>query len=173
MAPDDGARARMSDQPQIDWVDLRRAPGLADASGRLGMTSLARAAGLRSWDRVDALLLLVEDLELAAAGVPAIVETLAGEGIRVVRHPVVDMGIPEDRVAFRSRLDVVRNEVRVGRSVVVACLGGHGRTGTAVACLLMGAGLSGDEAIALVRATRPGTIENDAQETFVRAWSAS
>jgi protein-tyrosine phosphatase len=38
----------------------------------------------------------------------------------------------------------------------------------AVACLLVDAGLAGDAAIALVRATRPGTIETSSQEAFVR-----
>lgn len=158
------------DPSPIDWLDLRRAPGLADASGRLGMTSLAGAGGLRRDDGVDMLVLLVADRELAAAGVPGIVETLGGEGIRVVRHSVVDMGVPEDLAAFRAVLDAVRAEVRNGRSVVVACLGGYGRTGTAVACLLADAGLGGDEAIALVRASRPGTIERGTQEAFVRGW---
>lgn len=150
------------DAARVDWLDLRRVPGLADATGRLGMTSLAAAEGLRRHDGVHTLLLLVEDHELV---VPP-----DAEDVRITRYPIPDMGVPADRMAFRSVLDAVRDEVRVGRSVVVACLGGYGRTGTAVACLLVDAGLGGDQAIALVRAARPGTIERDPQEAFVRSW---
>lgn len=146
---------------RIDWVDLRLVPDLAEAPGRLGMTGLAGALRLRGGD-VDTLLLLLEDRELAVA--------VRGEGIRVMRHPIVDMGVPADRAVFGAALEAVRTEVRNGRSVVVACHGGLGRTGTAVACLLVDAGLGRNEAIAFVRATRPGTIETKSQEAFVRGW---
>ena len=154
----------------IDWLDLRLVPGLATATGRLGMTGLAGAQGLRRQDRVDNLLLLVEDVELRAAAAPGIVAALAGDGIAVIRHPIADLGIPADRTVFSAVLDAVCDEVLGGRTVVVACFGGFGRTGTTVACLLVDAGLGGDEAIALVRVTRPGTIETRSQEAFVRGW---
>ena len=157
----------------IDWLDLRRVPGLATAPGRLGMTGLAGVRSLRRQDRVDKLVLLVEDSELAAVGVPGIADSLAGEGIAVIRHPIADMGVPADGTVFRMVLDVVRDDVFGGLTVVVACFGGFGRTGTAVACLLVDAGLAGDAAITLVRATRPGTIETRSQEAFVRAWVAA
>ena len=54
---------------------------------------------------------------------------------------------------------------------MIACFGGFGRTGTAVACLLQDAGLTPDEAITLTRETRPGTIERQIQVEFVQDWS--
>ena len=56
---------------------------------------------------------------------------------------------------------------------MVACRGGLGRTGTAVACLLVDGGVAPAEAIARVRAARPGTVERRVQEEFVRDWSAA
>jgi len=158
------------DRMTIDWLDLRLVPGLHDATGRLGMAGLEGARRLRRQDRVDKLVLLVEDDELRAAGVPGIVPALAGEGITVIRHPIADMGVPTDRAVFRALLDAVCDDVLGGRTVVVACFGGFGRTGTAVGCLLVDARLSADDAIALVRTTRPGTIETRSQEGFVQAW---
>jgi protein-tyrosine phosphatase len=55
---------------------------------------------------------------------------------------------------------------------VVACLSGLGRTGTAVACLLVDAGLSAKEAIALTRATRRETIERGIQVAMVEGWGS-
>jgi protein-tyrosine phosphatase len=80
------------------------------------------------------------------------------------------MDVPGDRDAFRITLDDVFDRIRGGERIVVACRGGLGRTGTAVACLLVDGGLPPNEAIARVRAVRPGTVERPSQEAFVRAW---
>jgi ADP-ribosyl-[dinitrogen reductase] hydrolase len=55
-----------------------------------------------------------------------------------------------------------------GERVVVHCKGGLGRTGTITARLLVESGVAADSAISLVRTARPGAIENDAQESYVR-----
>jgi hypothetical protein len=159
-------RRRKPDGPiAVDWVDLAavpgRAAGAAAAGARLGMTRLADARALRPEDGVDDLLLLVEDHELGGASFA---------GIEVHRHPIPDFGVPADPIAFRATLDRIRALLADGRSVVVACRGGRGRTGTVVACLLREAGLDGPAAIALTRATRPGAIETAAQERFIGEW---
>lgn len=155
---------------RIDWLDLTLVAGLASAPGRLGMTGIAGAANLTRADRIDRLVLFVEDHELAYAGVSDIGATLAAEGIELIRHPIPDMGIPRDPPAFGRLLDESRAKVTDGQTVVIACFGGLGRTGTAVACLLQDAGLTADEAIELTRATRPGTIEAPSQLAFVHEW---
>jgi hypothetical protein len=154
----------------IDWVDLATTSSLAGSRGRLGMTDLAGVADLVPSDGVDTVLLLNEDRELRAVGMASIAADLARQGTLVVRSPIEDMGVPSDLVAFQATLDVVRHDVWGGRTVVVACLAGLGRTGTTVACLLVAAGLTPDEAIALTRATRPGTIERESQVGFVQSW---
>ena len=119
------------------------------------MTGIAGATRLQRADGIDRLVLFVEDHELAYVGASNIDATLAREGIELVRHPIPDMGIPRDPVAFARLLDDTRAAVQDGRTVVIACFGGFGRTGTAIACLLVDAGLTPDEAIALTRETRP------------------
>ena len=69
------------------------------------------------------------------------------------------MDVPTDRDAYRSTLDGLTAAMRAGKSVVVACRGGLGRTGTAVACLLVGEGMDPEEAIRLTRESRKNTIE--------------
>jgi protein-tyrosine phosphatase len=175
---------------RVNWVDLAQVPALRDAAGRLGMTFLpgkrfpgragahwrdleTDAATLSQVHELDTLLLLVEDHELESAKVRGIDAAMDGQGIELLRHPVKDMGVPADPAALASALEGVAARVRAGERVAVACMGGLGRTGTIVGCLLQDSGLDADAAIGLARATRPGAIETDEQETFVRGWHAT
>jgi len=65
----------------------------------------------------------------------------------------------------------IRERLRGGDNVVVHCRGGLGRTGTIAACVLVARGVEPDEAMRLVRASRPGAIESEAQERFVRTFA--
>jgi len=155
-------------QRTIEWVDLRSVPELRGARGRLGMTWLEQV--LRDLPGVDRLVLLVEDHELAMVGASDIDGVLAREGVVLTRYPIVDHGIPVAEEGWRQLLEDIPAWVRAGESVVVACFGGLGRTGTVVGCVLREAGLDAASAIRLTRATRPGAIETIQQEEFVRAW---
>jgi ADP-ribosylglycohydrolase/protein-tyrosine phosphatase len=182
-----GWRTSTSSPIRVDWVPLGDVPGLASAPGALGMTLLpgkrrdgysgphwrdpaADARRLRDVHACDTFLLLVEDVDLAVSRAWATVPALEAAGLRVVRHPVPDLDVPRDPAAYRVTLDDVLARIRGGERVVVACRGGLGRTGTAVACLLVDGGVPPDEAIARVRAARPGTVERRVQEDFVRSW---
>lgn len=182
----DGWRSSTTDPLSIDPVDLALVPGLAKAPGSLAMTFLPGQAGAGWtgdwWRDLDAdiarlrdhgagaLLLLVEDHELVEARVPDLVERLKEAGIETIRHPVVDMGVPSDPVAYRAVLADVITRIESGERIVVACRAGRGRTGTAVACLLVQSGMEPHAAIELTRASRPRTIEREPQERFVEAW---
>lgn len=182
-----GWRTSTGSPLRVDWVPLGEVPGLATVPGAVGMTLLpgkrrngysgphwrdpvADARRLRDVHGCDTFLLLVEDVDLAMSRAWGTVPSLEAAGIRVVRHPVPDMDVPRDPAAYRVTLDDVLARIRGGERVVVACRGGLGRTGTAVACLLVDGGVAPDEAIARVRAARPGTVERRTQEDFVRAW---
>jgi protein-tyrosine phosphatase len=182
-----GWRTSASNPLRVDWVPLRDVPRLADAAGAVGMTLLpgkkrfghggrhwrdpaTDAWRLREVHGCNTLLLLVEDVDLAMSRAQETVPALEAAGIRVMRHPVRDMDVPDDRDAYRGTLDDVLARICRGERVVVACRGGLGRTGTAVACLLVDGGVPPDDAIALVRAVRPGTVERPSQVTFVRQW---
>ena len=57
---------------------------------------------------------------------------------------------------------------RAGDAVEIGCLGGHGRTGTALACLAVLTGTAPDEAVAWVRRRYcDHAVETDAQRAFV------
>mmetsp|Transcript_59951 Transcript_59951/g.130029 ORF Transcript_59951/g.130029 Transcript_59951/m.130029 type:complete len:1381 (-) Transcript_59951:223-4365(-) len=69
------------------------------------------------------------------------------------------------------------------QSVMVHCGGGKGRAGTVAACLLLRFGLEGDDSIAQgqiqsdvalahLRAIRPGSVETERQEKFIREYAS-
>ncbi len=171
---------------RVDEVDLSQVEGLAGVPGRLGMTFLPgkKGAGISGYhDRdletdastferlgVSSFVLLVEDHELVRLQVPNIVEVMTAHGVETIRFPIEDGGAPSDPQAFKGLISEIEARLRSGSFVVVACMGGLGRTGTIVGCVLREAGMDGESAIALTRAARHGTIENRDQERFVESW---
>ena len=79
-----------------------------------------------------------------------------------------DFGVPDDPASLVTALQSVLDRARTGEQVEVGCLGGHGRTGTALACLAILAGYPAAEAVAWVRADYcPKAVETADQEAFV------
>ena len=82
-----------------------------------------------------------------------------------VRWP--DFRLPRDPALFRAEL-VAAWERAADERVEVACHGGTGRTGTALACLAVLDGVPADEAVAFVRSGyRPRAVETAGQRRFV------
>jgi protein-tyrosine phosphatase len=78
-----------------------------------------------------------------------------------------DFGLPPDRAAAEGALREVWQRAENER-VEVACAGGNGRTGTALACLAILDGLHNREAIGYVRERyRATAVETSGQERFV------
>jgi ADP-ribosyl-[dinitrogen reductase] hydrolase len=84
--------------------------------------------------------------------------------------PITDVSVPDDRFlsAWHKAGAALRHRLRNGFDIVVHCKGGLGRAGMVAATLLVELGRAPSEAIAMVRAVRPGAIETSAQEDFVR-----
>ena len=57
---------------------------------------------------------------------------------------------------------------------MVHCLGGHGRTGTMLACYMVKyMGRTATEAIEEIRNTRPGSVETEEQEELIAEYEAA
>jgi len=84
---------------------------------------------------------------------------------RWVRWP--DFALPADPALLREALVELLSRCRDERTEV-ACLGGTGRTGTALACLAILDGVAPGEAVEFVRrGYRPKAVETRAQAAFV------
>jgi len=62
--------------------------------------------------------------------------------------------------------------VLAGETVVVHCLGGLGRSGLLAACVLVRLGATVKDAMARVRAARPGAIQTRIQERYIARYAA-
>lgn len=80
-----------------------------------------------------------------------------------------DFGIPTDEALVVGALRSLMVRACAGERVELGCLGGHGRTGTALAILAVLSGLRADGAVAWVRANYCSmAVETPEQEAFVR-----
>ena len=117
--------------------------------------------------------------ELADRGVSVVINlherphpdgVLARYGLREVHLPVPDFTPPRpDQLAAGVR--AMQQAVADGQRVAVHCAAGLGRTGTLVACYLVSRGLAPSEAIARIRAARPGSVETAEQQAAVVAYA--
>lgn len=88
---------------------------------------------------------------------------------QIVVYPWPDLGTPRDPRRFLRALRWLLGQASEGRRVEIGCAGGHGRTGTTLAGLLVLQGLPPRSAIRRVkRAYCEEAIESRAQEAFVR-----
>ncbi|WP_090938317.1 cyclin-dependent kinase inhibitor 3 family protein [Azotobacter beijerinckii] len=123
---------------------------------------------------------------LRAAGAEALITLMQGEELRLNRAdelpalcaerdlewfhlPVADEQVPlEDFDAAwaqsRARIHELLDQ---GRSIVIHCKGGSGRTGLIAARILIDRGLPRAEAIALVQALRPKAIQHPAHVAWI------
>jgi hypothetical protein len=91
--------------------------------------------------------------------------------VRWLRWP--DFRLPADQDDAREALREVWRRAENER-VEIACRGGRGRTGTALACLAVLDGVSAGEAVAFVREHyRAKAVETPGQRRYVAGFSAS
>lgn len=129
------------------------------------LPSGARVRGRRMADLPAALADGPADLLVALADGPS-----PGWAVRRIDWP--DYGLPADPAAAIVVLTEALGRARAGERVEVACLGGRGRTGTAIAALAVLDGLDPALAVGWVRtAYRPDAVETSEQADWVAALS--
>jgi atypical dual specificity phosphatase len=67
------------------------------------------------------------------------------------RFEIPDYGMPQNLDELNQMLDLIRNRLDDGESVVIHCAAGHGRTGMVSMLLLMRMGLPLEKAIETIR----------------------
>lgn len=109
----------------------------------------------------------VTEDELDWAGVPELLPAMRAAGLRAEAFAIPDQRTPTQREA-EPLVASLAASLAAGESVVLACMGGLGRSGMIAACVLRALGLSADDAIARIREARgPRAIETTLQEAFV------
>lgn len=186
--PPAGARTSDAEPYAVAWIDVDDVPGrlgIAMAPGRHD-----RAGGsvwwrdlhadlrrLRHQHRAHTLVTLLTDDELRDLGIANLADAVEVHGIEPLRLPIRDGGVPsaqQEDVAMALVRALVRR-LQDGRTVVVHCRAGQGRSGMVAAIVLAALGRAPADAIADVRRAQPRAVETVGQETYVgeaaRAWS--
>ena len=96
-------------------------------------------------------------------------EILRKVGILTEHIPVVDFTAPTLKQVEQAIM-MIHFYMERNMPVAVHCLAGFGRTGTILACYLVGEGKSADEAITAIRRWRPGSIETLDQEAVIHEY---
>ena len=122
-----------------------------------------------------AIITLMPEHELAEAGVAGLGQAVSDLGMRWHHLPIDDMEAPDKEFekAWKEELPEIVGTVQNGGNVLVHCRGGLGRSGTVAAVMLIELGMAAENAVAIVRAARPGAIETSEQESYVRQYAAS
>jgi hypothetical protein len=85
-----------------------------------------------------------------------------------------DFGVPDDPAGLAAGLGGALARARAGERVEIGCVGAHGRTGTALACLAVLCGHPPGTAVAWVReAYCPRAVETDDQAAFVAGFGGT
>ena len=71
-----------------------------------------------------------------AGNSPGLLAAYGDAGIEVLHYPIEDYGVPPDVEEFRALVRRGLELLREGKNLFVHCVGGLGRTGTYVGCLL-------------------------------------
>ena len=112
-----------------------------------------------------AVVTMVEQSELDAAGVGALGERLKNIGIRWTHLPVVDFGVlsTEQMKLWPVLSQDLRGRLGNGERILVHCRGGLGRSGMILLRLMCELGEAPEEALQRLRGVRPGAVETEAQ----------
>jgi atypical dual specificity phosphatase len=142
----------------FDWLEPDRLGACANPGLSFGEAVVAR---LRA-ERIQLLVNLDERPDS-----PRLLRELGAETVHL---PVADFTAPS-QAQLEQGVAAIAEALAQGRRIAVHCGAGLGRTGTLLAAYLVSTGLSPDEAIARVRAARPGSVETEEQEQAVRRYA--
>jgi protein-tyrosine phosphatase len=183
MAP---MKTSQKDPIRVDFVDGKRA-GI-EIDGRIGLTiAPGKKDQHRGWDRdldIDlarligeygghVLASLMESHEYELLQIPDLRARASAVGFDVRWFPIVDVQAPEPARMreFAMYINGLVDAVNAGKTVVIHCRGGLGRSGTVAACCLVRLGLTPKKAIEVTRAGRPDAIEMPSQEAWVEQYA--
>jgi atypical dual specificity phosphatase len=158
----------------LEGYDLTRDERLRIVLPNFGWLLEHELAGVslpRSEDALSTLRSLGVAALLSLSEHPLPPELLRKHDLLAEHLPLADFSAPTVGQAVRA-VAVIDTFLREGRPVAVHCGAGLGRTGTILACYLVSRGHTARDAVAEVRARRPGSVETREQEAAVALYES-
>ncbi|HXG11595.1 MAG TPA: hypothetical protein VNK04_17705 [Gemmataceae bacterium] len=147
--------------------------------GRLAIMPRPRAGDwlpdeISSWRRsgLDVIVSLLEDPEVAELGLGQEEALCREAGLRLLRFPFPDRGVPASETALTAVVVSLAEELRQGRGVGVHCRIGVGRSAMVSACVLAALGLPLASAWSAIQQARGLSVpDTAAQREWVARWA--
>lgn len=148
--------------------------------GRLAIMPRPRAGDwledeVQSWRRqgLDIVVSLLEDSEITELGLADEPRACERAGLRFLRFPVADRGVPMSEAATADLVLGLVEELRSGRAVGIHCRIGVGRSACLAVCVLAALGLDVQTAWATVERSRGLSVpDTPVQRAWVAGWLA-
>lgn len=163
--------AALGDEAATGRIGIAPCPGRS--AGGLAEGLEADLVAIAAWGAA-ALLSLIGAEEMERLGVADLGGRASAHGLEWHHLPITDFGVPgaSFEAAWRTTGPVLHDHLTRGRSVLVHCRAGLGRSGLIAARLLVERGMVPDQAIRCIRQARPGAIETAAQEAHLMVVAA-
>jgi protein-tyrosine phosphatase len=153
------------------WIELA-------AAGRLAIAPRPRAEDwledeIAGWKDVgvDVVVSLLEDDEIRDLHLMGEEAACVRKGIGFLRFPIPDRAVPESRLQTRCLADDLSGRIRAGRSVLIHCRAGIGRSSLIAACVMDRLGVAASEALARISRARGLQVpDTDAQRDWLKAF---
>jgi protein-tyrosine phosphatase len=132
---------------------------------------------LRNHYKTDRLVSLIEAHELEQLRIPNLFDQVKACNIHSEWFPIQDFSTPTSMTGLIKLVESILSAVQAGKTVVIHCKGGLGRSGLVAAACLVALKYAPEDAFAIVRQARPGSVETAEQEAYVykfaHAWKAA
>lgn len=119
---------------------------------------------------------LIRNSEMVALKIPHLFQEVEKRGMESIHFPIKDKWIPNSMDGLIALVDTLIQRLKAGKTIIIHCNGGKGRSATVAVAILIGLGKKVQNSIEVVRKARSGTIRNPLQilyvKRFKKAWKA-
>jgi protein-tyrosine phosphatase len=128
---------------------------------------------IRDHYKCDVVVSLVRRSELVELRIPTLLEEVEKMGMESIHFPIKDKWIPDSMAGVIRLVDTLVQRLKVGKTIVIHCNGGKGRSGTVAVACMVAMGKRVVQSIDVVRKARSGTIRNPVQVVYVKRFKTA
>jgi protein-tyrosine phosphatase len=156
---------------RLHWIEI-------SAVGRIAISARPRAddwleTDVGEWKAsgLDTVVSLLGREEVSELGLQREAELCRTSGIEFVSFPIADRGVPEaEREVWPIASSIARG-IADGRSIMIHCRAGIGRSSMIAACALICSGIEASDALARIKDARGLTVpDTDEQRDWIIAF---